>query len=88
MLAFLPISEIPYAAIGVLVCGMIFFSHAARDDQRSELVYVLASLGAWLVMVTLMRPVWSVAVWSQILLFAGLTVFDTLRERKRMTREE
>ena len=88
MLAFLPIDEIPYAAIAVLICGMVFFCHAARDDQRSEVVYALASFVAWLVMVTLLRPVWAVAVWSQVMLFIGLTVYDTLRERKRMARED
>lgn len=72
----------PYTNLAVLILGIAFFRHAAREENRSEVVYALMSIGAWITVTQWILPGAPGGLLSQFLLFAGLTVYDVLRERR------
>ncbi len=76
-------SSIDYLQIVVLLLFMGFFAKGARMEQRSPVLWCALSLGMWLTATLLLDTGLSGGVLSQLLLIAGLTAQDMLRERKR-----
>ncbi len=76
----------PYTNLAVLLLGMAFFSHAAREEGRSRGVYAALSLGAWVVVTRLFLPGAIGGIASQVMLFVGLAAFDVWREFPRHPR--
>jgi hypothetical protein len=78
--------HVDYSQLLVLVLSMGFFVKGARMDLRSPLLWGALSFGSWCIFTQLLVPGVVGALLSQLAVLAGLTVQETLRERRETKR--
>jgi hypothetical protein len=78
--------HIDYLELFVLLLCMGFFVKGARMDMRSPVLWGALSLGMWLLFTQLLGFGLSGGLLSQLLLIAGLTAWEELRERRRQSK--
>ena len=82
------IPQFNYLTIALLIASITFFVRAARFDNRSEFVWGLLSLGSWMLFTSFVSPGIVGGLASQILLFAGIAIYDCARERRQLAQQD
>jgi uncharacterized membrane protein YfcA len=70
-----------YAALAVLICGATFYARAAEMEKKSGVIWCCCSIIASLLAMFVFKGGWLSVLFSQLVLFAAITVYRVTTER-------